>query len=48
MGALIEPEGLIGQFHLGAISTVLTGLLSGAMRELANQLLYKGAQVYVP
>lgn len=36
MSAQIEPSGLAGKFHLGAISTALTGLLPGTIRRLAE------------
>jgi len=36
MAASIEPEGLAGQFHVGAISTVLTGFLPMAIRQLSD------------
>lgn len=36
MAASIEPEGLAGQFHIGAISTVLTGFLPMAIRQLSD------------
>lgn len=36
MGAEIEASGLTGKFHLGAISTALTGILPGTIRQLAQ------------
>ena len=36
MATSIEPEGLAGQFHIGAISTVLTGFLPMAIRQLSD------------
>ena len=36
MTASIEPEGLAGQFRIGAISTVLTGFLPMAIRQLSD------------
>ena len=36
MATSIDPEGLSGQFHIGAISTVLTGFLPAAIRQLSN------------
>ncbi len=36
MAASIEPEGLSGQFSIGAISTVLTGFLPMAIRHLSD------------
>lgn len=36
MNASIEPEGLSGQFHIGSISTVLSGFLPMAIRQLSN------------
>ena len=36
MAAQIEPSGLAGKFHLGAISTALTGILPGTIRLLAE------------
>ena len=36
MNSLIEPSGLAGKFHLGAISTALTGILPGTIRLLAE------------
>ena len=36
MSAQIEPSGLAGRFHLGAISTALTGVLPGTIRLLAE------------
>ena len=37
MSAQVEPSGLAGKFHLGAISTALTGILPAAIRQLAQQ-----------
>lgn len=36
MAASIDPEGLTGQFHIGAISTVLTGFFPTAIRQLSD------------
>jgi DNA-binding transcriptional LysR family regulator len=36
MGADVGTSGLSGKFHLGAISTALTGLLPGIIRQLAE------------
>ena len=36
MGAILEPSGLSGRFTLGAIPTALTGVLPGAVRQLAK------------
>jgi len=36
MSAQVEPAGLAGKFNLGAISTALTGILPGTMRQLAE------------
>ena len=36
MGSVVGSPGLAGKFHIGAISTALTGLLPGAIRELAE------------
>jgi DNA-binding transcriptional LysR family regulator len=36
MSAQVEPSGLAGKFHLGAISTALTGILPSAIRQLAQ------------
>lgn len=36
MSAEVETSGLTGKFHLGAISTALTGILPGAIRQLAE------------
>lgn len=36
MSAEIEASGLAGKFHLGAISTALTGILPGTIRQLAQ------------
>ena len=36
MSAQIEPSGMTGKFHLGAISTALTGILPGTIRQLAE------------
>ena len=36
MTAQVEPSGLAGKFHLGAISTALTGILPGTIRQLAE------------
>ncbi len=36
MGAEVETSGLAGKFHLGSISTVLTGVLPGTIRQLAQ------------
>ena len=36
MSTEIESSGLAGKFHLGAISTALTGLLPGTIRQLAQ------------
>jgi DNA-binding transcriptional LysR family regulator len=36
MSAEVETSGLTGKFHLGAISTALTGILPGTIRQLAE------------
>ncbi len=36
MSAEIDTSGLAGKFHLGAISTALTGILPGTIRQLAQ------------
>ncbi|MCG6889104.1 MAG: LysR family transcriptional regulator [Gammaproteobacteria bacterium] len=36
MSSEIETSGLAGKFHLGAISTALTGILPGTIRQLAQ------------
>lgn len=36
MGSTLGSAGLAGKFHIGAISTALTGLLPGAIRQLAE------------
>jgi len=36
MSAEVEASGLAGKFHLGAISTALTGILPGTIRQLAQ------------
>ena len=36
MGSSVDSAGLAGRFHLGSISTALTGLLPGAIRQLAQ------------
>lgn len=36
LGAEIETSGLAGKFHLGSISTALTGVLPGTIRQLAE------------
>jgi DNA-binding transcriptional LysR family regulator len=36
MSAEIDSSGLSGKFHLGAISTALTGILPGTIRQLAQ------------
>lgn len=36
MNAQVEVSGLAGKFHLGAISTALTGILPGTIRQLAQ------------
>jgi DNA-binding transcriptional LysR family regulator len=36
MSTEIESSGLVGKFHLGAISTALTGILPGTIRQLAQ------------
>lgn len=36
MSAQVEPSGMTGKFHLGAISTALTGILPGTIRQLAE------------
>ena len=36
LGAILEPAGLSGRFSLGAIPTALTGVLPGAIRQLAE------------
>jgi DNA-binding transcriptional LysR family regulator len=36
MSAQVEPSGLAGNFRIGAISTALTGILPGAIRQLAD------------
>lgn len=36
MSADVETSGLTGKFHLGAISTALTGILPGTIRQLAE------------
>lgn len=36
MSAEVEPSGLAGKFHLGSISTALTGILPVAIRQLAE------------
>ena len=37
MNAHIEPSGLAGRFVLGAVSTALTGMLPGTIRQLAEE-----------
>ena len=36
MSAEVEPSGLAGKFHLGSISTALTGILPVTIRQLAE------------
>jgi DNA-binding transcriptional LysR family regulator len=36
MSAQVEPSGLAGSFRIGAISTALTGILPGTIRQLAE------------
>ncbi len=36
MSSEIESSGLVGKFHLGAISTALTGILPGTIRQLTQ------------
>ena len=36
MSTQIEPSGIAGKFHLGSISTALTGILPGTIRQLAQ------------
>lgn len=36
MGAALAPDGLAGKFTLGSISTALTGILPGTIRQLAE------------